>query len=169
MRPPLNRMLLRSLYGDHNEHFIPRKSAWGYVGRPSPHQGWDLAATPGTLAYAIAGGTCIHSQAADCTNDFNPNGKYGRHVILSFEVSGITYYAFYAHLLKVFAKTNHPISEGTPIGQTGQSGNAKDLPIEQAHLHFEIRTRAKTGLGLDGHLNPVWLFPFPSPERACYA
>jgi len=96
-----------------------------------PHQGWDLLAAPGTPVYAIADG--------ELTSRFS--SSYGKTATLKFKHGGRTYYAFYAHL-SVVSMANVSVTEGTVIGKTGMTGNAKGIPPKEAHLHFEVRTTA---------------------------
>jgi murein DD-endopeptidase MepM/ murein hydrolase activator NlpD len=81
MRNPLDRMRLRSLYGNNNDVMQTHGSTYGKVrdGGARSHQGWDLAAAPGTPVYAIANGIISHAQAEDHTNMFDHKGNYGRH------------------------------------------------------------------------------------------
>jgi murein DD-endopeptidase MepM/ murein hydrolase activator NlpD len=142
MRPPLNRMRLRSLYGSKPQTLHPHRSLFGHVrsGGFRVHQGWDLSAPPGTPVYAIASGNCVHVQSIDCPNQFDAHASYGKHVVLEFRDSlSTTYYAFYAHLQTTFVVTGADVREGQLLGYTGRSGRgASQLPIDQAHLHFEV-------------------------------
>jgi len=170
MRAPLDRMKLRSLYGAHNELLRTHHSTFGKVRNSGTraHQGWDLAAVPGTPVYAIANGIICHAQTADHSNHFDHKGNYGRHILMWFDHNQKEFYAFYAHLQSVSVKTGDIVSEGDLIGLTGRSGlGASKLPIDQAHLHFEIRTIAGTGTGLKHHVNPVHFFSLPSGENQC--
>jgi len=170
MRNPLDRMRLRSLYGQHNESIQTEHSTFGKVRNSGTraHQGWDLSATPGTPVYAISNGIICHAQAADHSNHFDHKGNYGRHIVLWFDYDQKEFYAFYAHLQSVCVKTGDLVSEGDLIGLTGQSGlGASKLPLDQAHLHFEIRTIAKTNTGLKHHLNPTHFFSLPGGEDQC--
>lgn len=42
----------------------------------------------------------------------------------------------------------------TIIGETGNTGNAKNLKGEDQHLHFEIREKETLGRGLKGRKDP---------------
>jgi len=109
------------------------------------HQGWDLLAAPGTPVYAIAGG--------DLTS--RASSSYGNIATLKFRYKGKTYYAFYAHL-SVVTGANSCVLEGSVIGKTGMTGNARKIPVPEAHLHFEIRTKASPGnhSGLHDRIDP---------------
>jgi|SRR5208283_211285 len=172
MRAPLERMRLRSLYGKDNEVLQTHGSTYGKVrdGGSRAHQGWDLSAAPGTPVYAIADGIISHAQAEDQADFFDRAGNYGRHIVLWFYFRGREFYAFYAHLQNVRVQTGTIVSEGDLIGLTGRSGlGAGKLPIDQAHLHFEIRRLAATGKGLKNHVDPIHFFSLPSGENQCLA
>jgi murein DD-endopeptidase MepM/ murein hydrolase activator NlpD len=63
------------------------------------------------------------------------------------------YYYFNAHLSKlVLVESGEP---GTIIGYVGNTGNARGV---SAHLHFEMRTEAHPGLGLNGRVSPANTF-----------
>jgi murein DD-endopeptidase MepM/ murein hydrolase activator NlpD len=155
MRKPLQVMKIRE-YQIH--HSAPLTNTYGYVrhdkhGKIRPHQGWDLQAAPGTPVFAIATGTAKAGYSKD----------YGNWISIKFEHRGRTLYAFYAHLLNYSYKLvvqNQAVPEGTVIGFTGMSGNAKDIPLREAHLHFEIRTKevptspSLLGPGLHGRIDP---------------
>ena len=47
---------------------------------------------------------------------------------------------------------------GEIVGRTGDTGNAKGLKPEDEHLHFELRTMARPGKGLDGRVSPIEIF-----------
>ncbi len=47
------------------------------------------------------------------------------------------------------------IQEGDVIGQTGATGNASKIRANEAHLHFETRTRPHPGRGLDFREDPA--------------
>jgi murein DD-endopeptidase MepM/ murein hydrolase activator NlpD len=169
MRSPLIRMRLRSLYDSKPQTFHPSRSVFGQVrsGGHRAHQGWDLSAPPGTPVWAITYGKCVHVQLTDHANPYDGGGSYGRHVVLEFvqPILKITYYAFYAHLQSVVVSAGMIVEEGACLGFTGRSGKeARKLPIDQAHLHFEIRTIPATGKGLGHHLDPAEFLPRPLPE-----
>lgn len=110
-----------------------------------PHQGWDLAALPGTPVYAIATGRA----------EFVENkGAYGVQICQTFEHRGQPLYAFYAHLEHALVKNGDKITEGQLIGYSGQTGNASGQCEADAHLHFEIRLVPRPGLGLAGRIDP---------------
>jgi murein DD-endopeptidase MepM/ murein hydrolase activator NlpD len=107
------------------------------------HQGWDLEAKLGEPVYAIAPYT-------DVTYGYHDD--YGYWVQYRSTKSG--YYYFNAHLSKI-----PPLPEkgsvGDVIGFAGRSGNARGTSV---HLHFEMRTVKKPGLGLKGRVTPATTF-----------
>lgn len=119
-------------------------------GGKRPHQGWDLLASAGTRCYAVADGEITVGNHVD----------YGNFIILRFDHRGRTLYAFYAHLSMCIARTGQIVAAGEFIGLTGNTGNAASMKGDDQHLHFEIRTIARTGKGLDNHLDPKELYGF---------
>jgi len=119
-------------------------------GRPKPHQGWDFAAAVGTPTYAIADGKVefVHKNLGD----------YGTQICLQFKFNEKIHYAFYAHLNSTRVSQGAQVKKGQQIGTTGISGNARRLARSEAHLHFEIRTRASCGRGLGGRVSPLGIF-----------
>lgn len=119
-------------------------------GGTKPHQGWDFKAAVGTPCYAIADGAVamIYDSPA-----------YGKVLVCSFQHEGRSLYAAYAHLSKINVKQGEVVRRGSMIALTGESGNASQLPDPlDKHLHFEIRTMPRPGLGLDGRLSPLEVF-----------
>ncbi|HEY0746106.1 MAG TPA: M23 family metallopeptidase, partial [Steroidobacteraceae bacterium] len=183
IRPPSARMRLRPLYGDKPQSFHVGHSMYGNNvrtesrGKPRPHQGWDLSAPMGTKVYAIARGICKHAQWVDHKNAYDWGANYGLHVLLEIEngnregvnipfVKSKRIYAFYAHLSAVYVFNGQEVLAGDVIGRTGRSGaGAKKLPIDQAHLHFEIRTIPESRPGIAYHVDPTFLFPIPQAEN----
>jgi murein DD-endopeptidase MepM/ murein hydrolase activator NlpD len=151
---------LRSLfilcYGIIRRTHPTNKGAWDapYArysnGKPKPHQGWDFAAQVGTPTYAIADG-----KVEFVRKNF---GAYGTQICIQFKFKDKIYYAFYAHLNSTRVTQGAKIKKGQQIATTGISGNAKRLPKSEAHLHFEIRTRAWCGKGLGGRVSPLVIF-----------
>ena len=120
-------------------------------GTDRPHQGWDFEARVGTPCFAIADGAVV--AIAD-------QGDYGKQVTIRLFAphDGKTLWAFYAHLLSVDVVLGQDVVEGQQVGRTGESGNAAGMPIEDQHLHFEIRTAASVGRGLVGRISPLSVF-----------
>ena len=118
-------------------------------GTPRPHQGWDFSAKVGEPAFAIAQGTVVLVKEG---------GDYGLRVAFEFQLQGTTYYAFYAHLKKVYVAEGDVVTRNQLIAKTGNSGNAESLSDSQDHLHFEIRTKNPPGLGLKDRVSPLVVF-----------
>lgn len=143
MRNPMIQMRLRGTVTSNR----PMNNSFGIVRNQNTqaHQGWDLEAPVGTPIYAIAQGK-VHS---------TPNGgAYGRQVILAFSHRGKLHYAHYAHLSTVTVTAGQEVLEGTQLGTTGATGNAANLPVDERHLHFEIRLTPTPGLGLGNRVDP---------------
>jgi murein DD-endopeptidase MepM/ murein hydrolase activator NlpD len=115
-------------------------------GGTKPHQGWDLLAPIGTPCFAIADGKIETIYKSDA---------YGDVVVLAFPFHDQKRFAAYAHLSAVDVKEGQGVTKGQQIGLTGDSGNAHGLPSDEMHLHFEIRTVPRPGLGLGGRLSPI--------------
>jgi murein DD-endopeptidase MepM/ murein hydrolase activator NlpD len=115
-------------------------------GTPRAHQGVDLAIDPGYRVYAVDSGIVVYTE--------NIRTGYGKQVCIKLN-SGI--YVFYAHLSRIDVVTGQKISAGQQIGLSGSSGNAAGMNnIKQgSHLHFEVRTISRPGLGLIGRVDPL--------------
>jgi murein DD-endopeptidase MepM/ murein hydrolase activator NlpD len=124
------------------------------------HQGWDLYASVGTPAFAIADGMVVWTRdtggddfGLQLLMQFNSDGSPGFHSTKS------TRYAFYAHLSAIFVKPNDYVKAKREIALTGISGNAHKTP-KYPHLHFEIRVNPSQHLhkGGDGRIDPAEIF-----------
>ena len=116
---------------------------------PRNHWGWDLSAIDNTPVYAVASGIVTSTRR-------DPSAEnYGNQIELQFRWNGIQYTAFYAHLSVIYVAVMSNVGEGQVIGTTGHTGNAHNLPPNQRHLHFEIRT--KHGHGKNGSVDPATL------------
>lgn len=115
-------------------------------GTPRAHQGIDLAIPPGYRTYAVDSGTVAFVE--------NSASGYGKQVCIKLD-TGL--YVFYAHLSRVDVAAGQRVEPGQQIGLTGCTGNAAgmDTVAKGSHLHFEVRTIAKPGLGLVGRLDPL--------------
>ncbi|HEU5291914.1 MAG TPA: peptidoglycan DD-metalloendopeptidase family protein, partial [Cyclobacteriaceae bacterium] len=113
-----------------------------------PHQGFDLAAEPGTPIMAVKN-SVVHNVVTSETSD------YGMQITLQITGDdGEVQYAQYSHLSSIDVKIGDEVTEGQVLGTTGMTGNAKNLPLDQAHLHFELRSEPSPGKGLTGRLDP---------------
>ena len=124
---------------------------------PRPHQGWDFSAKIGEPAFAISAGKVVLVK---------DGGDYGLQLALEFPLADKTFYAFYAHLEKVYVAVGDQVEMNDLIAKTGNSGNAESLASSEDHLHFEIRTKLAPGLGLNNRVSPLAVFgkcPLLSP------
>jgi murein DD-endopeptidase MepM/ murein hydrolase activator NlpD len=136
-------------------------------GKPKAHQGIDLKADPGTPIYAVANGKVSAINSVD-------NGDYGKTLTLMVDINDLpqlqrdlilakkpdakVVYFFYAHLSEINVKVStNLVVNGTVLGSTGHTGNAKNMTVvsKGAHLHFEVRfIKGKAGLGLVHRMDP---------------
>ena len=124
-------------------------------GRQKAHQGWDFKARIGTPCRAIGPGLVVAVET---------RGDYGTQVLVQLDdpaPSGETLWAFYAHLSETHVNAGDRVSRGQVIADTGESGNAEGMAVEDQHLHFELRTRLAPGRGLDDRISPFVLFGHP--------
>lgn len=114
-------------------------------GSDKPHQGWDFLAENGTPCYAIADGVVklIYSSK-----------DYGKVLVLSFQWNGREFFAAYAHLSSITVTVGQSVKRGDKVALSGSSGNAGNMPAGERHLHFEVRTVPRPGLGLNGRISP---------------
>jgi len=128
-----------------------RNHTFGKVrnGGTKPHQGWDMLAPIGTECFAIADGKI---------QDVYESTAYGEVIELSFRFKNQNLFAAYAHLSAVKVKKGDAVTKGQVIGLTGDSGNAANLNRSEMHLHFEVRTQSRPGLGLGGRIDPTKVF-----------
>lgn len=141
---------------------------WVRNGGAKSHQGIDLIAVPGTPIYAVADGVAYTAKA--------PNSKYeyGHTLVLEVALKDLppaqaeyfrkvnpnhdTIGFFYAHLSEFPPKSPMNVHAGDIIGKTGESGNAEgmDTVAKGAHLHFEVRQKAKLRCkGLENRVDPL--------------
>lgn len=132
----------------------------GTDGKPRVHQGWDFEAPVGTPCFAIADGAVAMTYFSK---------DYGNVAVLSFEHDGQMRFAAYAHLSAIDVKTGQRVIRGQRIGLTGDTGNAKGMAGPDQHLHFEIRTEPRPGLGLAGRVTPLNIFRAVPLDKAIEA
>jgi len=120
-------------------------------GTRRPHQGWDLAAPLDTPCRAIGAGV------VEAVTDA---GDYGLQVLIRQDDphKGAPVWAFYAHLSSTSVNAGDRVAPAQVIGATGESGNARGMPAEDQHLHFEVRTEPHPGRGLAGRISPLELY-----------
>lgn len=153
----------------------PKSATFGMVrnGGTRAHQGIDLQADVGTPVYAIADGKVIALSKA-----FSATTNFGASILLQVDVNDLPpaqrqhyaalypkkslIYFFYAHLsaidITLGPDGTRAVAAGTPLGKTGDSGNAHGMSTvaKGGHLHFEARYRTENiGKGLDGRLDPL--------------
>lgn len=144
----------------HNE--IRRNSTshtFGMVrnGGTRAHQGWDLRALPWTSCFAVADGEVVFADYF---------GNFGKLVVMEFTYRSRKWFAAYAHLSAYFVLREQKVSAGQWIAETGNTGNASTMTGEDQHLHFEIRTQASPGKGLEDRVDPTQVYgvcPLKSP------
>jgi murein DD-endopeptidase MepM/ murein hydrolase activator NlpD len=102
----------------------------------------DRKGEPTDTVRAALPGVVVHTAP-------NPNGPYGRYVVLGHTEPGLRYYTLYAHLRSVDAalKRGATVGVGTALGVMGRSDEARGFPKERAHLHFEIGLRLSPAFG----------------------
>jgi len=142
---PLDSNVIRR-NSDNNTYGPVRMNSAGNV---QPHQGWDFFAEVGTPCYAIADGKVALIYVSK---------DYGNVLVASFTHEGQTLYAAYAHMGKITVNQGAALKRGDKVGLTGESGNARGMRGPDQHLHFEIRTEPRPGMGLAGRMSPMRVF-----------
>lgn len=92
---------------------------------PKGHNGVDLKATKGTPVYPIASGV---------VKDVGVGNISGNFVTCLHEDGNVQ--SFYGHLDSIRTSKGQPVTQTTPIGTVGETGNAKG---RGAHLHYEVK------------------------------
>lgn len=100
--------------------FGMRKSP--FSGKPTMHEGLDIAARTGTPVHATADG--IVSQAETVAG-------YGKLVVIDH---GYGYKTYYAHNSKIFVKVGQRVKRNDKIAAVGNTGSSTG-----SHLHYEVR------------------------------
>ena len=171
---------LFNFYGNFN----PKGSSFGMVrnGGKKAHQGLDLFAPTGTDVKACLDGTVVLvSESA---------GGYGKFVVIEVKKDdldkcrkeyklkydgeqdkGINFgdsnkrYLRYGHLSEIEVSNKQFVKAGQKIGESGNSGNAKDQNVRARHLHFEISDSISAGKGLQNRENPAFYVNLTTPNR----
>lgn len=133
-----------------------KSATFGMVrnGGKRAHQGVDLAVDKGYRVYAVESGSVVGVNQHD-------DGSYGLTVTLKLDCSSKPElhgkFAFYAHLSSVRVKAGQQVAHGAILGLTGDTGNARGMDSipRGGHLHFELRTAQRVGLGLTGRVDPL--------------
>ncbi|MGP4111648.1 M23 family metallopeptidase [Streptomyces sp. 4N509B] len=112
----------------------PVSAAYGIAGSwaAGHHTGVDFATPVGTPVHSVGPGTVVLAGSA---------GDYGEAAMVALTDG---YYALYAHLSSVDVVEGERVQTGTPLGETGNTGNSTG-----PHLHFEIRTGETYGTDVD--------------------
>ena len=100
------------------------------------HQGFDYTAPKGTPILSVGQGSVSFVEN---------HSSYGLCVLVMHKRQNKTYYSFYAHLSSIRVKRGQSVSQGTVLGKSGTTGNARNLTGKEQHLHFEYRTNPKHG------------------------
>jgi RHS repeat-associated protein len=111
-----------------------------------PHRGLDISAPVGTPVYANRAGTVTLSTTGDSGNNVRIN--HGNQVTTN-----------YAHL-QSFAPgiaNGTQVAQGQLIGYAGQTGNARNQPAAEAHLHFGVTVNGS-------NVNPANYLNSPCPN-----
>lgn len=171
---------LHNYYGDFN----PKGSSFGMVrnGGKKPHQGLDIFAPKGTPVKA-----CLTGVVVTVNEDA---GAFGKFVVIEISKSDldkskneytIKYdgeiengssfgdsdkrYLRYGHLSKIDVILKQGVTAGDVIGESGNTGNAKDQNVKARHLHFEITDAITAGKGLINRTNPSFYVNLISPNK----
>jgi RHS repeat-associated protein len=133
---------LPSYFGEVN----PPLGQYRRIRKNPNHQGVDVMAMVGTPVTAFAPGRVVLARSL--------GDGYGTQVIIEHtNPAGGTYYTQYAHLLPTLSVSEQDyVTSGQWIGGVGTTGWDG---LGQHHLHFEMRTSERPGLGLPGHLDPL--------------
>ncbi|MGE5417000.1 MAG: M23 family metallopeptidase [Acidobacteriota bacterium] len=130
----LNKFKITSAWQPHSTNQRYYRKVKG--SKPSRHTGIDLMAPKGTPVYSISEGVVSTKYFND---KMNPDNKYGKHVVVTSD----RYVFIYAHLSKFSVLDGVQVTEGTKLGEVGNTGHSLG-----SHLHFEVRD-IKTGRDVD--------------------
>ena len=97
-------------------------------GKQVDHRGLDINAPEGTQLYAAEGGEVIYA---------GDSGTVGG-IQIKVKMADKGEY-WYCHLSSTGdVKTGDKVKKGSKLGVTGKTGNAKNLPKEEEHLHLAV-------------------------------
>lgn len=96
------------------------------------HSGQDFAVPTGTPVKSVHKGTVVTA---------GNGGAYGNNIVIKHPNGK---FSQYAHLSKIDVKVGQQVNTGGRIALSGNTGNTSG-----PHLHFEIRTTADYGSGID--------------------
>ena len=115
-------------------HLRPGVGGEGYFhARGGEHQGLDISGVVGESSiYANRDGRVTFAGATP--------GKAGNLIIINHG-GGVS--TRYAHLSSIDVTTGGIVTEGQEIGIVGKTGNARNLPASEAHVHFGVQISGK--------------------------
>lgn len=138
---PLSRLCIRDNSVNHSFGKVRNN-------RTKNHQGHDYLADHSTEVYSIT-----NTQVVRITT----KGAHGLSITLFDEINSLYYR--YSHLSSIVKSVGDEAYHGEVIGFVGRSGNARNLPSDQTHVHFELMTVKRPGLGLKNRKSPLTLWP----------
>lgn len=98
------------------------------------HDGVDIAAKKGTPLVAPVSGMAIVLKN-------HPKG--GNVVFIDTKRDGKTIRIGMAHMTTVTIKEGDKVKEGQPVGTSGDTGNAKGLPVAEQHVHLSVKVNGE--------------------------
>jgi murein DD-endopeptidase MepM/ murein hydrolase activator NlpD len=98
------------------------------------HTGVDIAARKGTPLVAPVSGTAIVLKN-------HPKG--GNVMFIETKRGGDTVRIGMAHMTSVTIKDGDKVKEGQPVGTSGDTGNAKGLPVAEQHVHLSVKVNGE--------------------------
>ncbi len=140
--PVKNPQISKDNGGKNNNRFYNKEKGYGIrIGAKIPHHGGiDILAQKGTPLNAMLSGTVVDGPETSFKpgegNSAVKEGKLGNNITVKSIIDGKTTFLNYAHLDKVSVKEGQKLSEGDVIGNTGNTGNAKNIGPENYHVHI---------------------------------
>ena len=143
INPPCGVNPITSQYGFTNEprgqagHLRPGEGGRGNFGANrssgNPHAGLDISASNGSLIYASQEGRITVATSG---------GDYGNWIEIDH---GRGVKTRYAHNSENYVAAGDYVLKGEIIGAVGVTGNARNLPVTETHVHFEVRFNGVAG------------------------
>ena len=132
--------------GDYLQHAgsgDPESGAFGGVrsGGTQFHEGLDIKCLardrrgePLDSVFAAMSGVVRHISASA------GDSSYGRYIVLEHPDQSPAVYTLYAHLARIAPglRAGERVTRGQAIGTMGHSSGGYSIPVDRAHLHFEI-------------------------------
>jgi murein DD-endopeptidase MepM/ murein hydrolase activator NlpD len=130
-------------YAQHAGSGEPESGTFGGVrsGGTQFHEGIDIKCLardrrgePTDSVFAAMAGIVRH------INSSAGDSNYGRYIVLEHPEQTPAVYTLYAHLARIAPglREGAPVTRGQVIGVMGHSSGGYMIPIDRAHLHFEI-------------------------------